>query len=31
VTEKIKISAVETHINELISHHIPVLNPVLNA
>lgn len=31
VTEKIKIPAVETHINELISHHIPVLNPVLNA
>lgn len=24
VTEKIKIPAVETHINELISHHIPV-------
>ena len=26
VTEKIKIPAVETHINELISHHIPIAN-----
>jgi Fe-S cluster assembly protein SufD len=26
VTEKIKIPAVETHINELISHHIPVMH-----